>query len=172
MKKENYSTHIPNVLFDTHLPDLKQGELKVLLAILRLTIGFKLGKDPNIRKQRDWISVRRFEQITGLSRRSISSAIESLLFRQLIDATNKDGIPLNTAYKRRGRQRIFFSCRLSKEKNLLKTNENNSVSLVQKMPSTKSYTTNIKTLNTEQKSNKWKTIGQLLRQSNFQLKKY
>jgi hypothetical protein len=165
-KKENYSTHVPNVFFDEYMPELKLNELKVLLAIIRLTIGFKAKLDPTKRKQNDWISIKRFEQVTGLSRRSISSAIESLLFKQLIEATNKEGAPLLTTYQRRGRQRIYFSCRLCKVQKLQKTSVNQSFSQEQLLHPTKRNATNIKLHNTKQKSNMWKSIGEIFRLSN------
>ena len=75
------TTMIPNLVFDTHLPSLSEKELKVLLIILRQTVGWvKNGK----RKDRDWISHRYFITKTGLSRKSVSQAVSLLIKKKLI----------------------------------------------------------------------------------------
>ena len=63
-------TQIPNDLFDLHLPDLGHAELKILLAILRQTLGF------HRRKQR--ISITKLQKATGLARSSVQAGCNSL----------------------------------------------------------------------------------------------
>jgi phage replication O-like protein O len=100
-----YSTLIPNEVFDEYLPNLKLNELKVLLIILRQTIGYQ--------KKQDWISSKQMEQKTGLSRRSISGAIDYLVTNNLITTSDEIGEKLCTPDERKGRQRIFFGSTLT-----------------------------------------------------------
>ena len=70
---------IPNAYIDRYLADLSGAELKVLLAILRRTVGW--------RKESDEISVRQLEAMTGLARHSVLAGIRGLLERGLITQT-------------------------------------------------------------------------------------
>ena len=70
---------IPNAYIDRYLADLSGAELKVLLAILRRTVGW--------RKESDKISVRQLEAMTGLARHSVLAGIRGLLERGLITQT-------------------------------------------------------------------------------------
>jgi len=70
------TTDLPNDLVDHWLPLLKEGELKVLLVIIRKTFGWH--------KQRDRLSLSQLEKITGLSRRSIIDSVNSLIQKGLI----------------------------------------------------------------------------------------
>ncbi len=83
-------TQVPDIILDQMMADLGEAELKVLLYIVRRTLGFK--------KQRDMISldqlvhgIRRTdgEQLdrgTGLSRSAVRRGITDLLARRLIIA--------------------------------------------------------------------------------------
>jgi len=75
------TTMIPNELFEL-LPTLTEKELKLILVVLRQTIGWvdKKGK----RKQKDWITSRFFANKTGLSRKSVSIGLSELQQKQLI----------------------------------------------------------------------------------------
>jgi replication protein O len=87
------TTQIPNELFDTLMPYLSGGELKVLLYICRRTFGF--------RKDRDSISLtqiahgittkagRVLDQGTGLSKRQVQRALRVLENRKVIEVTRK-----------------------------------------------------------------------------------
>lgn len=63
-------TRIPNTLLDIALPKLGYAELKIILVIIRKTIGWN--------KRRDQISLSQFEELTGLTRRNVSRAIVRL----------------------------------------------------------------------------------------------
>jgi len=105
------TTMIPNLVFDTHLPSLSEKELKVLLIILRQTVGWvKNGK----RKDRDWISHRYFITKTGLSRKSVSQAVSLLIKKKLITAETNTKEDLRQSINRKGRVCIFYSCLLLK----------------------------------------------------------
>jgi phage replication O-like protein O len=75
-------TQVPDDLFDFLLPTLNEAELKVLLYIIRRTLGFK--------KHQDQISLSQIEKGTkhdrgvGLSKRTIIRALQSLEKRNCI----------------------------------------------------------------------------------------
>jgi phage replication O-like protein O len=71
----NY-TQTPNDLFDYWLPHLKEGELKVLLVIMRKTFGWH--------KKRDRISISQLMRLTGLSKPSVIDASKSLQDKGII----------------------------------------------------------------------------------------
>jgi phage replication O-like protein O len=70
----NY-TQVPNALFEM-LPDLSQGELKVLLALFRRTLGFH--------KLVDAVSINQLCEATGLNRTTVVTATRGLVLRRLI----------------------------------------------------------------------------------------
>lgn len=70
-------TQVPNDLFDEHLADLGHAELKVLMVLIRWTLGFHRRK---IR-----MPLRKMEELTGLSRRSIITAAKKLIGRGLVE---------------------------------------------------------------------------------------
>ena len=80
----NY-TQTPNDLFDYWLPHLKEGELKVLLVIMRKTFGWH--------KKRDRISISQLMRLTGLSKPSVIDASKSLQDKGIIlrDKTGEEG---------------------------------------------------------------------------------
>jgi phage replication O-like protein O len=87
------TTQIPNEVFDSLMPSLSGGELKVLLYICRRTFGF--------RKEADSISLtqiaqgittkvgRVLDQGTGLSKRHVINALKALEKRNIIKVTRK-----------------------------------------------------------------------------------
>jgi phage replication O-like protein O len=102
------TTPVPNVLFDAHLKRLSSAELKVLLVIIRKTLGWSDRQAMNGRKEVDWISNSQLKQITGCSRRAISSATESLVNKRLIEVLHENGSLLDDPQKRKGKQRLFY----------------------------------------------------------------
>ena len=100
-------TPVPNALFDTHLPTLKPAELKVILVIIRQTLGW-FDQATNQRKKWDWISHSQFKTKTGLSNKAVSSAVESLVSRDLIRASDRAGNLLSTPEARRNASAIFY----------------------------------------------------------------
>jgi len=116
------TTQTPNEIFDVLLKTLTKSELKVLLTIIRKTIGMT---DPSSGKrlERAWISQRLFMRCCSLSGRAVSGAIESLVRKELIEVTDKDGRELNAKYKRRGVSRLYFASRLRLVQDLKKASE-------------------------------------------------
>lgn len=105
------STQTPNSLFDDLLKILSESELKVLLTIIRKTIGQVNPENKTQRIQRAWISQRLFSICTGLSGRSVSNAIDSLVTKNFIIVTDEKNMVLKTKAVRRGAFRLYYeSC--------------------------------------------------------------
>ena len=102
------TTQFPNSLVDTHLPNLTESEVKIILVIIRQTNGW-VDKRTGSRKTRDWISHGQFIKKTGLSRRVISKSLQSLVEKNLIQITCRNGNLLHKAVDRRGVTRMFYS---------------------------------------------------------------
>jgi hypothetical protein len=105
MKK---TTPVPNVIFDCYLKELRGIELKILLVIIRQTLGWADQKSSLGRKVRDWISGSQLRQKTGGSPRAISSAVENLASRNFIEVFDATGRLLDSPLKRRGKPRLYY----------------------------------------------------------------
>ena len=101
------TTQVPNCVFDQYMPHLKEAELKVLMVIIRQTYGW-IDKNTGMRKTRDWISHRQFEVKTGLSRRSISDALQSLVARRLVEISDPAGRSLVSSRQRSGKVQTCY----------------------------------------------------------------
>lgn len=102
------TTPVPNVVFDAHLKELKLAELKVLLIIIRQTIGWEDKRTRSERKELDWISNSQLAMKTGCSLRAINEAIQALVQKKLIDVLSYEREILDTPEKRRGQQKLFY----------------------------------------------------------------
>jgi len=100
------STQVPNQVFDVYLKTLSEKELKVLLAVIRQTLGWV--DDKGERKKRDWMSQKFLSNKTGLSPKSVSQAIDLLVTKNLIIATTEQGEELESTHKRKGQERIYY----------------------------------------------------------------
>lgn len=120
------TTPVPNGLFDQHLATLKEVELKVLLVIIRKTLGWVEVKNPRQRKQLERISIVCFEMNTGCSRRGISNAIQTLVERKLIYVFDQSGNKLDNPEERKGKFTLYFQP-------VIKTGENSN-NLRQNLP--------------------------------------
>ena len=128
------STQVPNKLFDIYLKTLSVKELKVLLIVIRQTLGWV---DSNgHRKQRDWMSQKFLSNKTGLSKKSVSQAIEMLVSKRLILASTEDNRELWSPSERKGQEKVFYGPTEQLITFLPKTYYNNS-----QYPVTKSNTT-------------------------------
>ena len=76
----NY-TQTPNLLLDEHLPDMGYAELKVVLVIVRQTMGWH--------KETDQLSISQLEEKTGLSNRSVIDGTRKALERGVIHRVRK-----------------------------------------------------------------------------------
>lgn len=100
------TTPVPNVFFDTIIGTLSGSAIRVYLKVVRNTFGWR-DQNGNVKK-RDWISHSQFEKV-GLSNRSVTSAIEELLEKNLIFVTDKTGNNLNDPQKRKFAKQVFYS---------------------------------------------------------------
>ena len=101
------TTQVSNHIFDQLLPELNFSELKLLLLIIRQTMGW-ITKSGH-RKQRDRINYAWFEKRSGLSRRVISTSIQSLISKQLIEVTDYHYNILNSPVLRKGKVGIYYA---------------------------------------------------------------
>jgi hypothetical protein len=102
------TTPVPNALFDNHLKGLHLAELKVLLVIIRQTLGWEDKKTKNGRKDLDWISNSQLVQKTGCSPRAINVAVQQLVIKDLIRVLSIKGELLDSPEKRRGQPKLYF----------------------------------------------------------------
>jgi phage replication O-like protein O len=100
---------VPLAYIDIILPALTDAELRVLLVILRQTLGWRDENNVDARKERDWITQSQFQKRTGKSRDALSRAIQGLVEKKLIHVENRAGAALETPQKRRReRDRIYY----------------------------------------------------------------
>lgn len=102
------TTPVPNALFDIYLSELQSAELKVLLIVIRQTLGWSDRRTQLGRKERDWISNSQLQAKTGASRRAISSAIEVLVSKGIIEVLDEYGNLLLLPSLRKGKQRLYY----------------------------------------------------------------
>lgn len=103
------TTAVPNAVFDEFLPELKLAELKILLVIIRQTLGWADKQNNSGRKSQDWISSSQMREKTGCSERAITSAIESLTRKNLISVFGQYGSLLDSPKQRKGKTKLFFA---------------------------------------------------------------
>ena len=102
---------IPNRLVDEILPMLRDTELRVLLIVLRQTLGWREGSDTGgwRYKRRDWISHSQMVKRTGRGSEAISKAVDALVQRGLLIVETMAGKPLVTpAERRRYLGRLYY----------------------------------------------------------------
>ncbi len=102
------TTPVPNAVFDKHLKELKLAELKVLLIVIRQTLGWEDKRTKSERKELDWISSNQLALKTGSSRRAINDAIQVLTKKNLIEVLSQSGYILDSPEKRKGQQKLFY----------------------------------------------------------------
>ncbi|MBK7694781.1 MAG: replication protein [Saprospiraceae bacterium] len=101
-------TQVPNILLDTHLPNLTESELKILLVIIRQTYGW-IDKFTGKRKIKDRISQSQFRIKTGLSKRIISKTLKMLSDKDLISIYDRKHNLLKNSLERRGQPVLLYS---------------------------------------------------------------
>ena len=144
------TTPVPNAVFDIHLRELNSTELKVLLVVIRQTLGWADRRGRFGRKETDWISGNQLREKTGSSKRAISSAVDRLVKQGLLEVQDENGTLLFDPKQRKGKSRLYYRLHVSMYKNVenplkcLPTSANfaldlskNCAALVQKMHITK-----------------------------------
>ena len=101
-------TPVPNAVFDCHLRELKIAEIKVLLVIVRQTLGWEDKTTKSERKESDWIAGKQLREKTGCSKRAIISAVRFLVAKNLIVVSDEYGNILDTSERRQGKQKLFY----------------------------------------------------------------
>jgi hypothetical protein len=102
------TTPVPNLFFDKYLNKLKSIELKVLLVVIRQTLGWADRRGMFGRKEIDWISGSQLKQKTGGSKRAITSATDVLVKKNLIEILDEKGNILDNPEKRQGKTRLYY----------------------------------------------------------------
>lgn len=82
------STQVPNYIIDEIMPTLNGSTFKILLVIIRQTLGWIEDKKTGKRKEKDWISYTKLQEKTGLHRESISMGLKELEEKDLIEIFN------------------------------------------------------------------------------------
>jgi hypothetical protein len=116
------TTQLPNAFVDIHLRTMSEKEVKILLLIVRQTIGFSDGKGG--RKKREWLSQKFISSRTGLSFKSISLGIHQLIIKNLVIAYNSKGSVLHRPESRKGCLRIFYATTYFQETPNVKFSQN------------------------------------------------
>lgn len=93
---------LPSVYYKL-LPILTPSEVKVLLVILRQTLGWT-DKETGSRKEREWITQGVIAKRTNLNRETIGNAVKGLVELQVVRVENEAGIALATPKERRRNQ--------------------------------------------------------------------
>jgi len=101
------TTQVPNIVFNGLMREMTDTELRIVLIVVRATLGWILDKGTGARKKEDWISHSQLRRKTGRESGAISKAIDSCIKKQWIEARDKDGNILDTKAKRRGKN-IFY----------------------------------------------------------------
>ena len=101
------TTFVANKLFDEYLCYLSEAEIKVMLVIIRQTIGWT-DKRTGKRKVRDRITHQQFVKKTGLSDRSITRAVQKLIIRKLIEVTDGKKEVLTLGSSRKGKSILLY----------------------------------------------------------------
>ena len=110
------SIPVPTVLLDRVMPTLRDTELRVLLVVVRQTLGWQVGKDPSLRKERDWLTQSQLMRRTGRASGAIARAIDGLVQQGLLDVLIQDERLLQTpAERRRCLGRLYFRLHKPKE---------------------------------------------------------
>lgn len=90
-----------NALVDREMPALSDTELRVLLVVLRQTVGWG--------KSRDWLSRSQLVTRTGRSPDAVSRAVDALVKSGLLIAEDETGVLCATPEARRALQgRLYF----------------------------------------------------------------
>ncbi len=106
---ERGTTPVPTALIDRVMPALRDTELRVLLVVVRQTLGWQVGKDPYLRKERDWLTQSQLMRRTGRASGAVAHAVDALVRRGLIDVLDENERPLPTpSERRRSLGRLYY----------------------------------------------------------------
>lgn len=91
---------LPARLIDDLMPSLRDTEWRILCVVARCTLGWR---DPASggRKKADWLSRRQLLARTGRASEAVSNAVDALVRKGLLEATDARGRLLATPAERR-----------------------------------------------------------------------
>jgi len=110
-------TQTPNIILDEWISRLSGPEFKILMLLVRQTIGWMQDKDTGRRKDRDWMNIKQIMRKTGIkSDRTISKAIAKLSDQlKIIETVTESGFPLESPKKREEHSgKIYYRLSLKK----------------------------------------------------------
>ena len=100
---------IPTWLVDEVMPRLRDTELRVLLVVVRQTLGWQEGPGPMQRKERDWLTQSQLMRRTGRASEAVARAVDALVRDGLIEVLDRAGSALGTpAERRRHLGRLYY----------------------------------------------------------------
>ena len=103
------TTPVPIALIDRVMPTLRDTELRVLLVVVRQTLGWQVGKDPSLRKERDWLTQSQLMRRTGRASGAVARAVDALVRRGLIDVMDgAERLLMTPAERRRCLGRLYY----------------------------------------------------------------
>ena len=106
------TTPVPNRLLDLVMPGLRDSELRVLLVVVRQTLGWQASPGAAQRKERDWLTQSQLMRRTGRASEAVARAVDGLVRGGLIDVLDRTGTPLTTpAERRRHLGRLYYRLR-------------------------------------------------------------
>lgn len=101
-------TPFPNSLIDLYMPKLSDTEWRVLVIIVRQTLGWQ-HRHSGKRRVRDSLSHRQLKERTGRQSAAISFAIEALSSNGLITVRDDKGLLLDSPrQRRRAKATLYF----------------------------------------------------------------
>ncbi len=112
------TTQVPNLILDELMPRLKDVELRVLLVVVRQTLGWIEDYETGRRKEKDWISRGQLMYKTGRGHTAITNAVEKLVRSGIVEAYDATGKLLESPRSRAG-NKIFYRLNLNPLKNSL-----------------------------------------------------
>lgn len=95
------TTPVPNDMLDRVMPTLRDTELRVLLVVVRQTLGWQDGPNSSRRKERDWLTQSQLMRRTGRASEAVSAAVDGLVRARLIEVQDRWRRPLVTPAERR-----------------------------------------------------------------------
>lgn len=110
-------TQTPNIILDEWIRLLSGPEFKILMILVRQTIGWEMDKETGRRKEWDWMNIKQIMKKTGIkSDRTISKAIAKLSDElKIIETVTESGFPLESPQKREQHSgKIYYRLSLKK----------------------------------------------------------
>jgi len=102
-------TPFPNALIDLHMAKLTDTEWRVLVVVVRQTLGWQHHRSGR-RRAIDRISQKQMKRRTGRESAAISGAIESLTQKGLVVVSDRSGKVIHSAPERRRLKQTLTFC--------------------------------------------------------------